>query len=64
MSGYVFVFDHPYAGLTDKKGTLKLDDVPPGEYLLKVWHEGFGVKERKVRVGPDQILETKISFGG
>ena len=64
MSGYVFVFNHPYAGVTDSNGTLKLDDVPPGEYLLKVWHEGFGVKERKVRVGPDQILETKISFGG
>ena len=64
MSGYVFVFNHPYAGVTNRKGTLKLDDVPPGEYLLKVWHEGFGVKERKVRVGPDQVIETKISFGG
>jgi hypothetical protein len=64
MSGYVFVFDHPYAGVTDSKGTIKLNDVPPGEYLLKVWHEGFGVKERKVKVAPDQVLETKISFGG
>ena len=45
-------------------GALKLDDVPPGEYLLKVWHEGFGVKERKVKVGPNQVLETRISFGG
>jgi hypothetical protein len=64
MSGYVFVFNHPYAGVTNRKGTLKLADVPPGEYLLKVWHEGFGVKERKVRVEPHQILEPTVSFGG
>jgi len=64
MSSYVFVFNHPYGGVTDRNGALKLDDVPPGEYLLKVWHEGFGVKERKVKVGPNQVLETRISFGG
>jgi hypothetical protein len=63
MSGYVFVFDHPYAGVTNSKGTIKLNDVPQGEYLLKVWHEGLGVKERKVRVGPNQVLEAKVSFG-
>ena len=64
MSSYVFVFNHPYGGVTDRNGALKLDDVPSGEYLLKVWHEGFGVKERKVKVGPNQVLETRISFGG
>ena len=64
MSSYVFVFNHPYGGVTDRNGALKLDDVPSGEYLLKVWHEGFGVKERKVKVWPNQVLETRISFGG
>ncbi len=64
MTGYAFIFNHPYAGVTDKNGVFKLKDVPPGEYLLRIWHEGFGERERKVKVGPGQLLETDIDFGG
>lgn len=62
MTGYAFIFDHPYGGVTDKDGVFKLKDVPPGEYLLKIWHEGFGERERKVKVGPGQRLETDIDL--
>ena len=64
MTGYAFIFNHPYAGVTDKNGVFELKDVPPGEYLLRIWHEGFGERERKVKVGPGQLLETDIDFGG
>ncbi len=39
MSAYVIVAETPYFGVTEKDGKFTLDGVPPGEYILKVWHE-------------------------
>lgn len=63
MRGYVFVFDHPYATVTDEKGSFVIDSLLPGEYVLKVWHEGFGMQERKIKVSPNEVLEVEIDFG-
>ena len=38
MISYVMVVDTPYFGKTDARGTVRLDDLPPGEYELKIWH--------------------------
>lgn len=39
MSAYVIVTETPYFAVTDKEGRFTLKDVPPGKYVLKVWHE-------------------------
>jgi hypothetical protein len=36
---WVYIASHPYYTVTDEKGRFRLDDVPPGEYTLAVWHE-------------------------
>lgn len=38
MISYVVVVDTPYFGKTDASGTLRLDNLPPGEYELNIWH--------------------------
>lgn len=53
MKGYVFVFDQPYVSVTDNSGKFELTNVPPGNYVLKVWHEGTGITEHKVKAAPD-----------
>jgi hypothetical protein len=63
INGYIFIFDHPYAAVTDEKGAFVMDNIPPDEYLLKVWHEGFGMKERKIKVTPGGLVEANIAFG-
>jgi hypothetical protein len=62
IRGYIFIFDHPYATITDEKGTFKLDNVLPGEYLLRTWHEGFGMREKKVKITPGGLVEANIDF--
>lgn len=62
MTGYVFVFDHPYAAVTDDKGTFALDNLLPGEYVLKVWHEGFGWQEKKIKVSPNETVNLEIAY--
>ena len=38
MISYVVVVDTPYFGKTDASGMVRLNDLPPGDYELKIWH--------------------------
>ncbi|MGA7853197.1 MAG: carboxypeptidase regulatory-like domain-containing protein [Candidatus Acidiferrales bacterium] len=49
MNANVLVVKHPYYAVTDDHGAYKLSDVPPGEYEIVAWHEGWQVEsEAKV----------------
>src|SRR5258707_15260391 len=39
MSAVVVAVDTPYYGLSDRKGTLTIQNVPDGKYELHVWYE-------------------------
>lgn len=45
MNGYMAGFDHPYFAVTDQKGKFEITGVPPGQYKLVMWHEGYNAKE-------------------
>lgn len=49
MNANVLIVKHPYYAVTDDHGAYKLSDVPPGEYEIVAWHEGWQVlSEAKV----------------
>jgi plastocyanin len=50
MRGWVVVAPHPFYVLTDAQGRFKLDNVPPGQYTLRSWHERLGESSRPVTV--------------
>jgi plastocyanin len=50
MTAYIVVADHPYQAITDMYGEYVIDEIPPGNYKLKVWHEKLGSQERQVEV--------------
>jgi hypothetical protein len=43
MNANAIVVKHPYYAVTDEHGAYKLSDVPPGEYEIVAWHEGWQV---------------------
>jgi Carboxypeptidase regulatory-like domain len=43
MNAEMLVIPHPYYAVTDESGRFELTDVPPGEYELVAWHEGWKV---------------------
>lgn len=48
MRAHILVADHPYVSVTDEHGSFFIDNVPPGTYTIKMWHEGVRL-ERIVR---------------
>jgi hypothetical protein len=43
MNGEMLVVPHPYYAVTDEDGNFRLTNVPPGEYEIEAWHEGWKV---------------------
>lgn len=39
MRSHILVLQNPYFAVTDKDGNFRIENVPPGNYALKVWHE-------------------------
>lgn len=62
IRGIIFIFDHPYGTVTDANGTFVIEDIPPGEYVLNVWHEGFGMKDKRITVGSGVTEEVEVVF--
>jgi len=68
MSGWIYVFEHPYFAVTDEKGGFTIKDVPPGEYTLELWHEpadgqGAGVRTTtKVKVADGAPAKVDLSI--
>lgn len=60
MSAVIVVVRTPYVTVSDKKGFFSIDGVPPGDYILRVFHERaaeetLGALERKVAVTGAQL---------
>jgi plastocyanin len=57
MIGYIYVSDTPFFAKTGAAGTATLNDMPAGEYTVRVWHPSMERSEestaRRVSVAPD-----------
>src|SRR5277367_671481 len=43
MNAEMIVASNPYYAVTDAAGNFELTDVPPGQYEIVAWHEGWRV---------------------
>ena len=59
---YVLVFDHPYAAVTAADGTFAIHDVPPGNHLVRVWHDGVVKDWQRIDVTSDGPTEATVDL--
>jgi len=60
MHAYLFVADDPYHTVSGPDGRFVLDQVPPGKYTVRIWHELLGSIEAPVTVEPGKT--TTVNF--
>src|SRR5271154_4358882 len=66
MVGFVMVVDSDFVAVTGPDGAFRFDNVPPGSYVLKVWHEqgGESAQPVTVRSGGDAPLALRVEVAG
>jgi plastocyanin len=62
MSAFVVVIDNPYFGVTAKDGSFTINNVPPGTYKLKTWHEKLRSEEQEVKVEGGKTVEADFEL--
>jgi hypothetical protein len=62
MQAYGVVVEHPYHAVTGADGRFRLDDVPPGVWTLRIWHELLGSTDRQVHVEAGQNSQVRIEL--
>jgi hypothetical protein len=45
MIGFIYVSETPLFGKTDASGKMTIDDLPEGEYSVRVWHPRMDAAE-------------------
>jgi hypothetical protein len=50
MAAYIGVQDHPYFAVTPEDGGYRIDNLPPGDYVIETWHERYGTQTQSVTV--------------
>ncbi len=62
---YIYIFDHPYAAITDTQGRFAITDIPPGVYTIKAWHEGLGMQKiTDVKVESGKVSTMRLKYAG
>lgn len=62
--GWLHVFEHPYFDVSDEDGRFRLPEMPPGRYVIRVWHEGWrvvGTRAGRPRYSNPVILTRTLS---
>jgi Carboxypeptidase regulatory-like domain len=59
MNAEVMVVKNPYYAVTDESGNFKLTDVPPGEYEIEAWHEGWRIISEESVLDVSSQVEVK-----
>jgi plastocyanin len=63
MSCIVLVLENPYFASADENGNYKIENVPPGKYELKAWHERLPADEREIVVPTNGVVKADFVLG-
>jgi plastocyanin len=67
MIGYIYVSETPFFAKTGPLGTASITDMPPGDYLVRIWHPNMDRTEettdRQVVLGAEPVTSAEWQLG-
>jgi plastocyanin len=67
MIGYIYVSETPFFSKTGPLGTATLNDMPPGEYMVRIWHPSMDRAEettaRRITLAADAPASMEWQIG-
>lgn len=63
MSAVIVALATPYYGVSARSGDVRIENVPPGRYLLRVWHEASPPESLKALTREVTISTSTLSLG-
>ena len=58
MGGWIAVMENGYAARTDGKGAFKIEGIPPGKYVLALWHEPVPPEGKPFLLQKEVVVEA------
>src|SRR6185437_4226295 len=62
MVGWVVVAAHPYYAITGADGQFSFDNLPPGKYDIRIWHERLGTAQASATVSDQQPARVTVEM--
>jgi plastocyanin len=62
MSAFVLVRENPFWARPGPDGRFEIPEVPPGDWVLKAWHERSGESSQGVTVPGDGVVEVALTL--
>jgi cytochrome c oxidase subunit II len=62
MNAYLGVLPHPFSAVTGEEGNFEISGLPAGEYTVEAWHETYGTKSQKTKVGEGDTATLDFEF--
>ncbi|MDR4478166.1 MAG: hypothetical protein R3B37_00245 [Nitrospira sp.] len=77
MNAWAAAFDHPYFAVTDEQGRFEIGGIPPGNYTVIAWHQGYNIVKfqasrpvydephilrQQVEITPKAQIESRFEF--
>jgi hypothetical protein len=62
MRSAILVLENPFYAVVGEDGAFELTGVPPGDYVLMVWHADHGMEETPVTVTEGGTVEVTVEL--
>lgn len=62
MISYIIILETPYFAKTDAEGNFKIENIPPGTYALKTWHERMKLDPQELSLAKGETKEIHLEL--